>query len=175
MNHDPHISLIVFSVQRHPRKQFLTTINLKALLRLVHPVIDRKESGAAFRANPIIARSIAKQWQERGEIQCLKPITIGISSDFCFNEFPHWKGSNAGTLELPPNAILDVCDGIQRLSALAHTSPNIAKLSETDWPVHLIETFGPDDLLNLTHQIRTQTDPILVSRRRNQIDHKIST
>lgn len=167
MPFDPLVSLTAFCNQRHPRKQFLTSLNLKALLRLVHPVIERKEYGAGFRANPITARSIAKQWQERGEIQCLKPITIGINSDFCFNEFPHWKGSNAGTLELPPNAILDVCDGIQRLSALAHTSPNIAKLSETDWPVHLIETFGPDDLLTLTHQIRTQTDPIPISRKRN--------
>lgn len=166
MTRDPLITLTAFCNASHPRRQFITTLKLKSLLRLVHPVMQRKESGAGLRASPILARGIARQWQERGDVQCLKPIAIGLSSDFRFTELPHWNGSGAGALEFPIEAVLDICDGIQQLSALALTPPALANLSQTDWPVHLIETFGPDDLLSLTQQLRTQTAPVTITRKR---------
>jgi len=174
MTRDPLITLTAFCNARHPRRQFLTTLNLKSLLRLVHPVMQRKESGAGLRASPILARGIARQWRERGEVQCLKPIAIAISSDFRFTELPHWNGSGAGTLEFPIDAVRDICDGVQQLTALSLTPPTFANLSQTDWPVHLIETFNSDDLLALTHQLRTQTDPIPISRKRKKPEAAVS-
>jgi hypothetical protein len=174
MTQDPLFTFTAFCNASHPRRQFLTTLNLKSLLRLVHPVMQRRESGAGLRANPILARGIARQWRERGEVQCLKPITIAISSDFQFTELPHWNGSGAGTLKFPIDAVLDVCDGIQQITALDLIPQALANFSQTDWPVHLIETFDSADLLALTHQLRTQIAPVTISRKRKKAQATVS-
>jgi len=38
----------------------------------------------------------------------------------------------------------------------------------------LIETFDSDDLLALTHQLRTQTDPVTISRKKKKAEPDVS-
>ncbi len=138
------------------RRQFLTTLSLKSILMLVEPIIQKKTTGAGLRENLLAARKIATLWDQRGEIESIKPIVIAINQTCRFKALDEINHAGAGMLECPFSSFLDVCDGIQRIAALRFTLITPTDTSANQWPVHLIETHGADDLAALSDHLRNQ-------------------
>jgi len=157
MIQEPVISIPVFGGGRSMRRQFLTTLSLKVLCQLLSPILECKDQGAGFRADPLAAKKIVNHWRGRGEIKATTPIVVAIRSDCCFVPYETGLNYGLGTLECPLNAILDVCDGIQRLAAIKMAQKANDELLRNEWPVHLIETHGFEDLAHVTEMIRKQT------------------
>ncbi len=57
-------------------------------------------------------------------------------------------------IRLPLSAILDVVDGVHRLAALRHMNLSRQTLTDTEWPIELIECLGRDDVARLNLQVR---------------------
>ena len=157
MIQEPTINIPVLAAGNTKRRQFLTTLSLKSILMLVEPIIQKKTTGAGLRENSLTARKIATLWDQRGEIESIKPIVIAIDQTCSFKALDEINHAGAGMLECPFSSFLDVCDGIQRIAALRFTLIKPTKISANQWPVHLIETHGADDLAALTDHLRNQT------------------
>lgn len=157
MIQEPTINIPVFAAGNTKRRQFLTTLSLKSILMLVEPIIQRKTTGAGLRENPLAARKIATLWDQRGEIESIKPIVIAIDQTCRFKALDKINQPGAGMLECPFSSFLDVCDGIQRIAALRIALMKPTEITSIQWPVHLIETHGEDDLAALTDHLRIQT------------------
>lgn len=157
MIQEPTINIPVLAAGNTKRRQFITTLSLKSILILVEPIIQKKTTGAGLRENSLAARKIAALWDQRGEIESIKPIVIAIDQTCRFKALDETSHAGAGMLECPFSSFLDVCDGIQRISALRFTLIKPADISANQWPVHLVETSGADDLDAFTNQLRNQT------------------
>ena len=157
MMQEPTINIPVLAAGNSKRRQFLTTLSLKSICMLVEPIIQKKTTGAGLRENSLAARKIATLWDQRGEIESIKPIVIAIDQTCRFKALDETNHAGAGMLECPFSSFLDVCDGIQRIAALRFTLIKPTEISANQWPVHLIETHGADDLATLTDQLRNQT------------------
>ncbi len=157
MIQEPTINIPVLAAGNAKRRQFLTTLSLKSILMLVEPIIQKKTTGAGLRENLLAARKIATLWDQRGEIESIKPIVIAIDQTCRFKALDEINQPGVGMLECPFSSFLDVCDGIQRIAALRFTLIKPAEISANQWPVHLIETHGADDLAAFTDQLRHQT------------------
>jgi hypothetical protein len=157
MIQEPTINIPVLAAGNPKRRQFLTTLSLKSILMLVEPIIQKKITGAGLRENSLAARKIATLWDQRGEIESIKPIVIAIDQTCSFKALDEINHAGAGMLECPFSSFLDVCDGIQRIAALRYTLIKPTNISANQWPVHLIETHGADDLAALTDHLRDQT------------------
>ena len=157
MIQEPTINIPVLAAGNTKRRQFITTLSLKSILILVEPIIQKKTTGAGLRENSLAARKIATLWDQRGQIDSIKPIVIAIDQTYRFKALDEINHAGAGMLECPFSSFLDVCDGIQRISALRFTLIKPTDISANQWPVHLIETFGADDLAAFTDQLRNQT------------------
>ena len=157
MIQEPTINIPVLAAGNTKRRQFLTALSLKSILMLVEPIIQRKTTGAGLRENSLAARKIATLWDQRGEIESIKPIVIAIDQTCSFKALDEMNHAGAGMLECPFSSFLDVCDGIQRIAALRYTVIKPTDISANQWPVHLIETHGADDLAARTDQLRNQT------------------
>lgn len=157
MIQEPTINIPVLAAGNTKRRQFLTTLSLKSILMLVEPIIQKKTTGAGLRENSLAARKIATLWDQRGEIESIKPIVIAIDQTCRFKALDEINHAGAGMLECPFSSFLDVCDGIQRIAALRYTLIAPTEISANQWPVHLIETHGADDLAALTDHLRNQT------------------
>lgn len=153
----PTINIPVLAAGNTKRRQFITTLSLKSILMLVEPIIQKKTTGAGLRENSLAARKIATLWDQRGEIASIKPIVIAIDQTCRFKALDEINNAGAGMLECPISSFLDVCDGIQRIAALRFTLIKPTDISANQWPVHLIETHGADDLAALTDHLRNQT------------------
>lgn len=157
MIQEPTINIPVLAAANTKRRQFLTSLSLKSILMLVEPIIQKKTTGAGLRENSLAARKIATLWDQRGEIESIKPIIIAIDQSCRFKALDETHHARAGMLECPFSSFLDVCDGIQRIAALRLTLIKLTEISANQWPVHLIETHGADDLAALTDHLRNQT------------------
>ncbi len=157
MIQEPTINIPVLAAGNTKRRQFLTSLSLKSILMLVEPIIQKKTTGAGLRENSLAARKIATLWDQRGEIESIKPIVIAIDESCRFKALDETNHAGAGMLECPFSSFLDVCDGIQRIAALRFTLIKPTEISANQWPVHLIETHGADDLAALIDQLRNQT------------------
>ena len=162
MIQEPTINITVLAAGNAKRRQFLTTLSLKSILMLVQPIIQKKTTGAGLRENSLAARKIATLWDQRGEIESIKPIVIAINDTCRYKARNQTHDTGAGFLECPLSAFVDVCDGIQRISALKNVLLKPADFTANEWPVHLIETHGEDDLAALTDHIRK---PIISKQR----------
>jgi hypothetical protein len=118
MNQEPHISFPALSALRGNRRQFVTTLSLKSLLFLVEPVLSRYDRGGGLRADRLAVKKLTGEWQERGNIETIRPIVLAISGECRFSPSEKWPQSGAGILDCPMGAVLDVCDGTQRLTAI---------------------------------------------------------
>lgn len=156
MIQEPTINIPVLAAGNAKRRQFLTTLSLKSILMLAEPIIQKKTTGAGLRENSLAARKIATLWDQRGEIESIKPIVIAIDQTCRFKALDEINQPGAGMLECPFSSFLDVCDGIQRIAALRFTLIKPTDISANQWPVHLIETHGADDLAALTDHLRNQ-------------------
>lgn len=136
---------------------------------LVDPIVQKKTTGAGLRENTLAARKIATCWDQRGEIESMKPIVIAIDQTCRFKALDETEYAGAGVLECPFSSFLDVCDGIQRIAALRFTLIKPSEISANQWQVHLIETHGVDDIAALTAHLRKQT--IATGRPAPQIKH----
>lgn len=154
MIQEPTINIPVLAAGNAKRRQFLTTLSLKSILMLVQPIIQKKTTGAGLRENSLAARKIATLWDQRGEIESIKPIVIAIDQTCRFKALDEINQPGAGMLECPFSSFLDVCDGIQRIAALKNITIKPSEFTANQWPVHLIETHGGDDLAALTTHIR---------------------
>lgn len=157
MIQEPTINIPVLAAGNPKRRQFLTTLSLKSILMLVEPIVQKKTTGAGLRENSLAARKIATLWDQRGEIESIKPIVIAIDQTCRFKALDEINHAGAGMLECPFSSFLDICDGIQRIAALRFTLIKPTDISANQWPVHLIETRGADDLAALTDHLRNQT------------------
>ncbi len=157
MIQEPTINIPVLAAGNTKRRQFLTTLSLKSIGMLVEPIIQRKTTGAGLRENSLAAKKIATLWDQRGEIESIKPIVIAIDQTCRFKALDEINHAGAGMLECPFSSFLDVCDGIQRIAALRFTLIKPTDISANQWPVHLIETHGADDIAALTANLRKQS------------------
>jgi DNA-sulfur modification-associated len=157
MIQEPTINIPVLAAGNTKRRQFLTTLSIKSIRMLVEPIIQKKTTGAGLRENSHAARKIATLWDQRGEIESIKPIIIAIDQTCRFKALDEINHAGAGMLECPFSSFHDVCDGIQRIAALRFTLIKPTDMSANQWPVHLIETHGADDLAALTDHLRNQT------------------
>jgi hypothetical protein len=157
MIQEPTINIPVLAAGSTERRQFLTSLSLKSILILIEPIIQRKTTGAGLRENSLAARKIDTLWNQRGEIESITPIVIAIDRSCRFKALDETNHPGAGVLECPFSAFLDVCDGIQRIAALRIALMKPIEITSIQWPVHLIETHGEDDLAALTDHLRNQT------------------
>lgn len=157
MIQEPTINIPVLAAGNAKRRQFLTTLSLKSILMLVEPIIQKKTTGAGLRENLLTARKIATQWNQRGEIESIKPIVIAIDQRYRFKALDEINHTGAGMLECPFSSFVDVCDGIQRIAALRVILIKATDINANQWPVHLIETHGAQDIAVLTDNLRNQS------------------
>lgn len=156
MIQEPTINVPALAAGNTKRRQFFTTLSVKSILMLVDPIVQKKTTGAGLRENTLAARKIATLWDQRGEIESMKPIVIAIDQTCRFKALDETKHAGAGMLECPFSSFLEVCDGIQRIAALRFTLIKTTEISANQWPVHLIETHGADDIAALTVHLRSQ-------------------
>jgi hypothetical protein len=162
MNQEPYISFPALSALRGNRRQFVTTLSLKSLLFLVEPVLSRYDRGGGLRADRLAVKKLTGEWLERGNIETIRPIVLAISGDCRFSPSEIWPQSGAGALDCPMGAVLDVCDGIQRLTAIKHAIKAKPEWLTNQWPVHFIETTDSSDLAAVIEMIREQSKVIHV-------------
>lgn len=160
MIQEPIISIRAISSGSEKRKYFLTTLSLKTLSVILSPVIQHQTQGAGLRADNLMARKIAEVWRKRGTIECIKPIVIAIAKSCRFEETSETRIPGAGNLEFTFTDILDVCDGIQRLTAIQKGHLTNDEMRENEWPVQFIVISDASDLASVNEMIRKQTAPM---------------
>ena len=165
MIQEPTITIPVLGSGPEGRRQFVTTMSLRSILLLVAPVIQRTDRAAGFRMDRLAAKKIADEWKKRGDMESLKPIVIAISGDCRYVPLEDGQRDGPGQLVCPLNAILDVCDGIQRLAAIKQAMIRPNELRENEWPVHLVQANDSQRLEEVTTMVRNQT---AASVRRNR-------
>ena len=158
MNHEPTLTIPVIAAGSTKRRQFLTTLSLKTICMLVDPILQRKTQAAGLPPPSLNAPQIAATWKQRGGIESIKPIVIAIDQGCLFKALDESLNVGIGILECPLSAIVDVCDGMQRIAALHLIALKTTDLTANEWPVQLIETNGKDDLASLVTIIQNQAN-----------------
>jgi hypothetical protein len=167
MTNDPIIEFPVIASLRQGRRQFITTWSLKTVLLCLSSIADHAAQRAGLRISNNAASKIAWEWTEAGECPSVKPIALAFRSDARFVPLLSAPHTGIGMLSLPLGAILDVLDGIQRVAALQKATISNQNLSQSTWPIHLIEVADEHDLAILTASwektrlatVRIQTKP----------------
>lgn len=152
----PTISIPVIKGSNLGRKQYLSTLPIRSLMRILSNVIQNEADGAGLRIDRSRSKKIARTWDKRGRVESLQPIVVAISADSRFQEYSHLEQTSAGVLEFSFDSILDVCDGIQRLKALEVFYSLRGQYGEAEWPVHFIVVSNSDELKKLNLIIRQQ-------------------
>ena len=173
MIQEPTISVRALSSGCEKRRYFVTSLSLKTLTIILSPVIQNQTQGAGLRANSPTARKIAKAWRKRGTIECIKPIVIAIANSCRFVATSGSQIPCAGNLEFTFSETLDVCDGIQRITAIQAASPTNDEMRNYEWPVQFVVVSDRMDLASVNEMIRKQTAPISGRRQSLQDDHAI--
>jgi hypothetical protein len=171
MIQEPIISVPVLSSGIEKRKYFLTALSLKTLSVILSPVLQHKTQGAGLRSDNLAARKIAEEWRKRGTIECIKPIVIAIANHCRFVPSLESQNTGAGNLEFTFSDILDVCDGIQRLTAIQTARPTNDEMRMNEWPVQFVVVSDQVDLARVNEMIRKQTAPLLGRRQSLRNDH----
>lgn len=156
MIRQPTISIPVIRGSNLGRKQYLSILPIRTLMRILSNVIHSEAEGAGLRIDRSKPKKIAHTWDKRGSVESLQPIVVAISADSQFLPYSHLEQACAGVLEFSFDSIMDVCDGIQRLKALEVFYGLRGQYGEAEWPVHFVVASNSDDLEILNLIIRKQ-------------------
>lgn len=149
MTNDPTIDFPVISSLKQGRRQFVTSWSLRTVLFCLSPHASNATHGSGLRLNSNVASRIGANWAKNGEAPCITPIVVAIGSHARFSPSQTAPNTGLGNLQLPPGAILDVCDGVHRVAALEKAGLPSVMLTEITWPIHLVEVMDEDDLAGL--------------------------
>ena len=159
MSNGPTIEFPVIVALKEGRRQFVTTWSLKTVLFCLSSFTANATHGAGLRVNQHLASKIAKEWATRGEIPPVPPLVVAIRSGSDFNRAPCAPDTGLGTLTMPIGAILDVCDGIHRVAALAKSRLPSATLLQNTWTILIIEVSDSHDLAALSAGCEKHRNP----------------
>lgn len=132
---DPVFEVSAMSSGAKDRPQFLTVWSLSTILRCLSPFVEEAERSASSRLNLALVKKLAKAWSGSSVPFSPRPIVVAVKAPTQFVAWGENPNSCAGTIRLRSQAILDVCDGIHRIAALAASKLPLAAYKEATWPV----------------------------------------
>ncbi len=129
------------------RKQFIATWPLIVIRRILGIFAEGLERDTSSRLDLRLAENLAKVWRDKSTAFSPDPLCIAVNETIAFNPLDENPINCIGTLRLPQDAILDVCDGLHRLAALNHCQLLSSEMKEISWPIHFISVRNTEDLV----------------------------